>query len=46
MKHKITMSLEADIIKWVDSQCKTGRFRNRSHGFEQCAKIIKDRKIS
>ncbi|MCH7648414.1 MAG: hypothetical protein IIA83_07400 [Thaumarchaeota archaeon] len=45
MKHKITMSLEVDIIKWIDAQTETGRFRNRSHGFEQCARIIKDRKI-
>ena len=46
MKHKITMSLEAEIINWIDSETKTGRFRNRSHGFEQCARLVKDRKIS
>ena len=45
MKCKITMSLESEIIKWVDSQTKTGRFRNRSHGFEQCARIVMNRKI-
>ena len=46
MKHKITMSIEADIIKWIDSETKTGRFRNISHGFEQCARLVRDRKIS
>lgn len=46
MKHKITMSLDVEIIKWIDSETKTGRFRNRSHGFEQCARLVKDRKIS
>ena len=45
MKHKIAMSIEVDVIKWVDTQIKTGRFRNRSHGFEQCARIVCDRKI-
>ena len=46
MKHKITMSIEAEIVKWVDSQCDTGRFRNRSHGFEYCARAIRDGKIA
>ena len=45
MKHKITMTIESDVINWVDSQIKTGRFRNRSHGFEQCARIVWVRKI-
>ena len=46
MKHKITMSIEAEIVKWVDSQCDIGRFRNRSHGFEYCARAIRDGKIA
>ena len=46
MKHKITMSIEASVIRWVDSQIKTGRFRNRSHGFELCARIVWDRRIA
>ena len=46
MKHKITMSIEADVIAWVDSQIETGRFRNRSHRFELCSRIVRDRKIS
>ena len=46
MKHKITMSIEVDVIQWIDSQIKTGRFRNRSHGFELCARIVRDRRIA
>jgi len=46
MKHKITLTVESDIVNWIDSESKTGRFRNRSHGFEQCARLIKDRKIT
>ena len=46
MKHKIAMSIEADVIKWVESQIRTGRFRNRSHGFEQCARLVRDMDIS
>jgi len=45
MKLKITMSLELEIIKWIESQVKIGKFRNRSHGFEYCARIVRDRKI-
>ena len=45
MEHKITMSVEVDMIKWIDTQIKAGRFRNRSHGFEQCVRIVYDRKI-
>ena len=42
MKRKITISSDDAIIKWIDKQIKNGRFRNRSHGFEQCVRLIKD----
>lgn len=45
MKLKITMSLEVEIIQWVEEQVKSGRFRNRSHGFEHCARLTRDRQI-
>ncbi len=45
MKHKTAISVDADILKWIDKEVKTGRFRNKSHGFEQCVRVIRDRKI-
>lgn len=46
VKHKITVSIESDIVRWVDAESQTGRFRNRSHGFEYCARIVKERDIA
>lgn len=46
MKHKIAMTIEAEIVRWVDSEAKKGRFRNRSHGFEYCARVVRDREIA
>jgi Arc/MetJ-type ribon-helix-helix transcriptional regulator len=34
MKEKISVTIEADLIEWVDANVKTQRFRNRSHAFE------------
>ena len=39
MKHKITVTIEADVIQWVESEAAKGRFRNRSHGFEYCTRV-------
>ena len=44
MKHKISLTVDTEMIKYIDSLVKTARFRNRSHGFEYCVKIVKDRK--
>ena len=46
VKHKIAMTIEAEIVRWVDSEARKGRFRNRSHGFEYCARIVRDREIA
>jgi len=43
MKHKITVTVEADVIRWIESEAEKGRFRNRSHGFEYCARLTRDR---
>ena len=45
MKHKTAISVDVDILKWVDKEVQTGRFRNKSHAFEQCVRVIRDRKI-
>lgn len=33
-KTKISITLDGDLIKWLDSQIKQKRFANRSHGIE------------
>lgn len=34
MKQKITITVNKEILKWIDSQIKEYKFRNRSHAFE------------
>lgn len=46
MKHKIAISVDADVMRWVDSGVEKDRFRNRSHGFEYCVKIVRGREIA
>jgi Arc/MetJ-type ribon-helix-helix transcriptional regulator len=31
MKKSVSVTVEADLVKWIDEQVKTQRFRNRSH---------------
>jgi len=31
MKQSISVTVEKDIVKWIDEQVKTQKFRNRSH---------------
>ena len=46
IKHRITTTVDAEIVRWIDSEAERGRFRNRSHGFEYCARIVKDRDLN
>ena len=41
MKSKIAVTVESDVVQWVDSEVESGRFRNRSHGFEYCARFVR-----
>jgi Arc/MetJ-type ribon-helix-helix transcriptional regulator len=34
MKDKMSVTVEKQIIAWIDSQVETQRFRNRSHAVE------------
>jgi Arc/MetJ-type ribon-helix-helix transcriptional regulator len=34
MKAKISVTVEKNIVNWIDDQVKTQRFRNRSHAVE------------
>jgi Arc/MetJ-type ribon-helix-helix transcriptional regulator len=31
MKKSLSVTIEEELIKWIDEQVKTQRFRNRSH---------------
>ena len=31
MKQSISVTVERNIVKWIDEQVKTQKFRNRSH---------------
>jgi len=34
MKNKFSVSVEDDLLKWLDSEIKNKRFASRSHGIE------------
>jgi len=34
MKSKISVTVDKQIVDWIDEQIKTQRFRNRSHAVE------------
>lgn len=34
MKAKISVTVEKNIVDWIDAQVETQRFRNRSHAVE------------
>ena len=34
MKAKISVTVDKEIVEWIDEQVKTQRFRNRSHAVE------------
>lgn len=44
-KVKTAISVDIEILKWIESQVKKGRFANKSHGFEYCARTIKEQNI-
>lgn len=45
MKEKVSVTIEADLIKWVDANIETQRFRNRSHAFELALMELKKREV-
>jgi len=46
VKIKTAISIDHDLLKWIENEVKSGRFANKSHGINYCVKIVKDRKIS
>ena len=45
IKTKMTISMDIEIFKWIESMVKKGRFANVSHGVEYCARIVKEQKL-
>ena len=42
MKENVSISLEKDLIAWIDTQVKTGKYRNRSHLVEFAINKLKE----
>jgi Arc/MetJ-type ribon-helix-helix transcriptional regulator len=43
-KVKISITIDDNLVKWLDSQIKSKRFANRSHGLEFALNQLKDEK--
>lgn len=41
-KEKMSVSIDENLIKWIDSQIKTKRFASRSHGIEYALNQLKE----
>lgn len=41
-KEKVSVSIDENLLKWLDSQIKTKRFASRSHGIEYAVTRIKE----
>ncbi|GAI50918.1 unnamed protein product [marine sediment metagenome] len=43
-KVKVSATIDRELVRWVDGQIKTRRFRNRSHAIEWAlAKVAEDK---
>ena len=42
MKISIAATIDDEMLKWVESQVKAGKFANRSHGIEYCIRFTKN----
>ena len=41
-KAKVSVSLDVDLIAWIDRQVEEGRFESRSEGVEYCMKRVRE----
>lgn len=42
MKTKTAVSIDIDLVKWIESEVKSGRFANKSHGISFCVRAVKE----
>lgn len=40
-KEKVSVSADSDLLAWIDSQVKSGRFASRSHAFRYAAEKLR-----
>ncbi|MGQ0606318.1 MAG: ribbon-helix-helix domain-containing protein [Candidatus Nitrosotenuis sp.] len=43
MKEKFSVSIDENLLKWLDSQIKKRRFANRSHAFEYAVQLMMEK---
>ncbi len=44
MKVRITITIDKDLLKWIDSKIKEAKFANRSHALEYLVVSYKKKK--
>jgi len=42
-KTKISITVDDELVKWIDLQIKKKKFANRSHGFEYAVSQLKEK---
>jgi Arc/MetJ-type ribon-helix-helix transcriptional regulator len=42
---KVTVTIDRELVEWVDKEVDKRRFRNRSHGFEVAVAELKEKKF-
>lgn len=40
-KRKLSITVDSELIKWIDEEIEKKRFSSRSHGFEFCVNHVK-----
>lgn len=47
VRAKVSVTIDTELVQWVDEQVKARRFRNRSHAFEWAlAHVVEEEKRS
>lgn len=42
---KVTVTIDQELVEWIDQEVEKRRFRNRSHGFEvSVARLVESEK--
>lgn len=42
-KPKLTITVDSELIKWIDEEIRKKRFSSRSHAFEFCVHRVKEK---
>ena len=42
-KRKLSITVDSELIKWIDEEIKKKRFSSRSHAFEFCVNHVKEK---